>query len=655
MLNLDIGLSALQASQVALRTASHNLSNASTPGFHRQRVQLADRAPVSDGGLSLGTGVTVAQIRRRIDTAVEAGLLANGSQLAEATVRQATATRLDALLAAREGSLTGTVTQLFDALEQLAPRPREPVLLRQVVSAGQAVTRELNHTLAELDRQQGDLRAQAELGTREVARLSSAIAQLNDRIAVQRSLGNEPNDLLDQRDALHSQLAEWIDIAPAARTSDSDALPAAGGSLAIGRSPVELRIQSSSGELRLVNASGAEIRPQSGRLGGLLIAHNELVGGLRRDLLEWFDGLRGAFDAVQASSLGTDGGWSRLTALRSVSDTDAPLATLAHELPLNSGELFVTLTDVASGQRTTHRIGFDPAVDSLRDVTARLDALPGLSATLSSPDNRLQLVSDAGTRFDFAGRLDPDPQPVAVSGTVVPQVAGLYSGTANARWELEALDAGRVGVDAPLRVQVREVPGGAVLATLDVGLGYAAGTELALPDGVTLRLNAGSLVAGDRWELTLVARPDTTGLVAGLELQSFFTGTGRGPFGVHPDLVSQPQRLAVSRTGAPTDASQLDRLLSIRRDRLYAGDDTIEDRLTTIVSLAGLSQQTIASEMHQLQSQADDLAAQRDAVSGVDPNEEVLSVLQAQRAFQSAARVLSVMQETLADLLELIR
>jgi flagellar hook-associated protein 1 FlgK len=657
MLNLDLGLSALQASQVALRTASNNIANASTPGYHRQVVRLADRNPTIYGGFSVGTGVTVAQIRRQLDTAVEAGLLSNNSQMSDASVRQATATRLDALLAPGESSLTGEVTKLFGALEQLAGRPTEPIYLKQVVAAGQAVTREMNAALSELDRQQGDLRQQAELAVREVNSLSAGIAALNARISVQRALGSEPNDLLDQRDALMTQLSNLVDLTPADLTNDGDPFPAAGGGLLVGGHPVELQVVvTPSGELQFATANGEHpVYPRSGELAGLQTAHNELVNGTRSELLNWFNGLRATFDQIQSTGISSTGGFTRLQALQTVANPNAPLATLGSNTPFEAGDLYVTMTNVATGQRTTHRVAIDPSVDSLNSVRAQLDAIPGLSATLAPPNNQLLLATDGGYKFDFAGRLDTQPTPIAVTGTAAPTIQGQYTGGENTRWEIQVLDSGTVGVTTPLRMQVRDIATGAVLTTVDAGLNYEAGTDLSLSNGVTLRIPTGTLAAGDRWEIAPVANPDETGLVSGLGLSSFFVGGATGPFGVHPDLVAQPGTLAVSQTGLAADASNLDRFLAARSIRLYATNETIEDRLASIVALTGLNQQAVASESKQLQSIADGLSAQRDSISGVDPNQEMLSLLQAQQSFQAASRVVSIMQDTLTDLMRLIQ
>ena len=71
MSHIQIGVSAIRAAQVGLSTTANNIANASTEGFHRQRVELVDRHAIRTGGNWIGTGVEVAQITRLHDVAVE--------------------------------------------------------------------------------------------------------------------------------------------------------------------------------------------------------------------------------------------------------------------------------------------------------------------------------------------------------------------------------------------------------------------------------------------------------------------------------------------------------------------------------------------------------------------------------------------------------
>lgn len=654
---LDLGLSAIRATQVGLRTAANNLSNAQTPGYHRQIVQLASQAPITQGSLQLGSGVTVTRIQRLVDSAIESAVLRNRSALADATARLNILNRLDSLMAAGTSTLASEVTRLFDSIEALAANPQETILQKQVLSAAQGITRELNNTLAEIQKLQLDVKRQIDQAVVQVTQLSTEITRLNQQIQSQIAQGREPNDLLDRRDGLLAQVADLVDVAPGAFQDDAAPIPGAGGSLLFGTGTVDLQVVTApDGRIELYSQFwNGPVVPTGGKLAGLLDAHNHSLVGLRQELLSWFDGFRREFDQVQATGLGAGGGFDWLEAQRSVADPDVRLAALAPEVSIAAGDLYVTLTDKSTGQRTTHRITVDPAVHSLNDVAAMLNAVPGLYSTVQSGTNRLVISASAGYEFDFAGRLDQQPQAVSVTGAAAPTIGGIYTGATNVRWQIEALDAGTVGVTAPLRLAVKDSLSGAVLTTVDVGLGYEAGTSIALSNGVTLQLPPGTINTGDTWELSVIANPDQTGLVGGLGLRSFFTGSPGGPFGVHPDLLADSRELATSRTGLLGDSSNLQRLMLLRGTELERlNGETIENRLGTLVGLVGLDTQFARSETEQLQTIATRLSEDRDALSGVDPNEEMLTLMRLQQSFQAATRFISIVQSTIDDLLKMI-
>ncbi|MBI5682878.1 MAG: flagellar hook-associated protein FlgK, partial [Deltaproteobacteria bacterium] len=64
---LNIGKTALLASQSAIQTTAHNISNINTPGYTRQKVNISAGEPVLISGKYIGTGVNVADVERVYD------------------------------------------------------------------------------------------------------------------------------------------------------------------------------------------------------------------------------------------------------------------------------------------------------------------------------------------------------------------------------------------------------------------------------------------------------------------------------------------------------------------------------------------------------------------------------------------------------------
>ena len=69
---LQIGQSAILASQAAIQVAGNNMANASTPGYHRQIARLSPSRPEFIGRAGfIGTGVQLSRIVRSVDSALQ--------------------------------------------------------------------------------------------------------------------------------------------------------------------------------------------------------------------------------------------------------------------------------------------------------------------------------------------------------------------------------------------------------------------------------------------------------------------------------------------------------------------------------------------------------------------------------------------------------
>lgn len=656
MLSYNIGLSAIRANQQALQTISNNIANASTEGYHRQRANLTPTAPYLIDGKQFGTGVQVASIERLRNASVANSLTLNNSQRSAAQTELAALEQIERLLSPSSGSLHTRLTDFFNGIEKLAANPAEDIQRREVLAAAQGIAGELSTIHAGLDRLQSDLSQQAREVVGRINQLASDLADVNTSIRTAQAAGAQPATLLDHRDRLINELASLVDISPETLANEQSPLVAAGGWLVLNEAPQSLSlIQGADGglELRLGTSLGPVI-PVSGELAALLTAVNETMPDARQSLLDWTGAFVGMVDTVQATGLGLSGPFTQLTGSRSLNSLTAPLKNAGLVLPVSSGSLYVTLTNSATGARETTRIDIDPRVDSLQDVLNRLDAIGHLQAGVDGA-GRVQLVADSGWAFDFAGRLDPTVDLSGVTGTAAPTLTGSFTGPGNADWTVTVIGSGEVGVTDGLKFRITD-SSGALVKELNVGQGAAAWQPIEIAKGVSITLSPGTLAAGDTFSIQLVSEPDTSGILAALGVNSFFETNDLRTISVSNALLSDPGRLSASRTGAAGDAGQLARLIAKREQPLAAlGQDTIEGRLASLTARSGLAVTQRRTALTQLGAQYDQLRNQQDALSGVDPNEELLLMLEFQRAFQANAKFLSTVNEMLDEILSLVR
>jgi len=656
MLVYNIGISAVQANQAALQTISNNIANANTPGYHRQQVNLAQTAPIIQNHLQFGTGVTVSSIQRVVNSAADSALAMNLSQSADAQSQLDVVRAIEGLFTPASGSLTDTVSSFFKSVAQLASNPSDGTMRQELVSAAQGVAQQISTLNSSLDQLQQQQSAAITETVNQINQITGQISSLNQQIRLAQAGGTEPNTLLDQRDQFVQDLSKLVDISPGSLASSDGTITAAGGWLVITEDPQQLSVaRAADGTLQIRIGDRGPIEPAGGKLSGLLAAHNDLIPETQTALQTWTSAFVSGVNSIQATGLGLSDPVSVLTGANTVSDPSLPLANAGSPLPIQSGSLLISVTNSTTGERHTEEVSIDPKQDSLQDVVSRINSLANVSASLTST-GQVRIAGDSGYSIDFSGRPDTSVDTTAITGTAIPHLSGIYQGSSNANWTVTAEASGQVGSTSGLNLRVTDSATGDVVAVVNVGNGYPANQSIEIANGLSLQLDAGTLNAGDSFQIKAVSDPDSSGFLTAMGIGGLFQTQDFRSLAVNGEIIRNPALVAAGRTGDPGDAGQLDRLTQLRAARiLTSGTETIEDRLASLTSGTGSAVNSFQTQLDQFQSQYDQLRNQQDSVSGVDPNEELLSMLQYQRAFQANAKFLSTIDDALDDLLGILR
>src|SRR5436190_12017303 len=434
----DIPVSALRASQVGMAAVSGNLANATTPGYHRQVVHLAETVGTQIGNIRVGAGVEVNHIQRMRAVWVERSLLRNVSASGSADVRNDVAHQLDTLFQVTDGSLSSRVEDFFNSWQDLSSQPGETTVRYDLLATASALTTEINDLHSRMSELSLDLDTQIKDTVNAINQITSNIAGLNKDIAVAEASGKEANDLRDKRDLLISQLAEYVDINSHETTGQGNTFSVANGAMLLTTNAPKLDVQQTNGNYQIViNGWTSPLPAGSGKLAGLLEAKNDILGGLEDRLETWAYDLVRTSDQLHAQGLGLDGPFSSLNGERGVSDVTIPLSQSAQDFPVKSGVLTVTMTNRTTGTRTAYAVPIEPALDSLNDVAAKLNAIPNLHATCSAQTGRLTLISDDGYGFDFTAQPPTQPDTTSWTGTSAIRIDGRYTGAANNNWTIK--------------------------------------------------------------------------------------------------------------------------------------------------------------------------------------------------------------------------
>ncbi|TCZ76841.1 flagellar hook-associated protein FlgK [Paenibacillus albiflavus] len=210
----------LYTQQAALNTTGHNVANANTPGFSRQVVNMAATKPLEAIGMSrstapgqLGTGVYFSSITRVREQFLDQQFRDQNKMLGSWQIRADSLEKLETIF--NEPSDTGIRTVLdnfWKAWSSLSQDP-ENVTSRKVVKENAiALTDTFNQMSKQLTDMRDDLTANINVKASEINTTLSTISNLNSEIKRIESLGDDANDLRDQRDLLTDKLSNIVSI-----------------------------------------------------------------------------------------------------------------------------------------------------------------------------------------------------------------------------------------------------------------------------------------------------------------------------------------------------------------------------------------------------------------------------------------------------------
>ena len=649
MPDLSIALTGLNVALTAIDTVGNNIANAATEGFHRQEVNVETIPYGGSARTNVGGGARVTAIQRRIDTVVENEILRQQPLLAQVSQELSTLQTVESTIGdmGTQG-LDASLDSFFGALQELAGQPDSAILRDQVRGAADSVTARFHDAAAVLDGLASNLQVEAGILVDRLNTLATQVADLNGQLAQLTLQGSANNNLADRRDEAVKRMTELLDFQVQRNGDGTISLVAGGTPIVIGKQATTLEIgRGDSGKLGLSPAgtSNFSLDVSGGKIGGVLALKNDLLPGVSGDLDALARQIIQQINQVHVQGVGTDGSFEMLESNHVVED----LTTW--QLPLTAGTVYVRVTDTATGQATRYAVAIDPAADSLSDVAARFDAVPGLSAVTGG---HLHLEAESGYTFDFVPALLPQPTTSTLTGTAEATISGAYTGTQNQTLTCRVMGSGNVGVTDGLKVEVVDGLGNVVRA-LKVGLGYRAGDVLAVSDGVQVVLSAGTLNDGETFTIDALASSDTSGFLAAAGLNTFFVGHSAATIDLAADVRQSAGRLATSRDAGGIDNTNVWRMADVGSTPIAAlGGISVGDYHRRMIAEVGQQVALRQGRQEGLQHVVTQLENQRESLSGVDLNEEAAKLMIFEQLFQTMAKYLASVDKMQQELFAII-
>ncbi|NHN33865.1 flagellar hook-associated protein FlgK [Paenibacillus agricola] len=217
---IEISKRALFTQQEALNTTGHNVANANTRGYTRQVVNMVAAKPQEAVAMSrstvpgqMGQGVEFSSITRIREKFLDSQFYNENKSSGEWTVRQDTLDKLQAII--NEPSDTGVrqvIQNFWNAWQELSKAPDNLTGRAVVKESALAMADAFNLTSKQLSDLSSDLTDNINVKTTYINSTTDQVAKLNNEIFRIEGLGNNANDLRDQRDVLLDDLSKTINI-----------------------------------------------------------------------------------------------------------------------------------------------------------------------------------------------------------------------------------------------------------------------------------------------------------------------------------------------------------------------------------------------------------------------------------------------------------
>lgn len=199
----------LLVQQSALQTTSHNISNANTEGYSRQKVTMVADNPYTLGGIGqLGTGVRIASIDRIVDPYVNNQLRNENSSLEMYSQKSDVLGQLEGIF--NEPSTTGlnnNLSKVFASWTYLGSNPELATAKTMVAQNSETFTDTLHHMSNQIDNLHAGTVQDIKKNVLDFNSKVTQLDSLNKQIFNMTSQGQSPNDLLDQQDKILSELS----------------------------------------------------------------------------------------------------------------------------------------------------------------------------------------------------------------------------------------------------------------------------------------------------------------------------------------------------------------------------------------------------------------------------------------------------------------
>ena len=316
--------------------------------------------------IQVGNGVYVSGVQREYDSFITNQLRAAQNQSSGLTTRYEQMSKIDNLLSSKTSSISTSMQGFFTSLQTLVSNAEDPAARQALIGKAEGLVNQFRTTDQYLRDQDRQVNTAIKASVDQINNYSKQIANLNDQISRMTGVGAgaSPNDLLDQRDQLVSELNQIVGVEVSVQDGGTYNVTMANGySLVQGSNARQLAAVPSSDDpsrttVAYVDGVAGEVAiPEklitTGSLGGLLTFRSQELDQTRNTLGQLALAFADAFNTQHKEGFDANGDPGK-----NFFDIGGP-AVLSNTTNKGTGALDVKITDSSSVQATDYKITFD--------------------------------------------------------------------------------------------------------------------------------------------------------------------------------------------------------------------------------------------------------------------------------------------------------
>lgn len=407
---INSAMSGLSAAQSALNTVSNNISSYNVAGYTRQTTILGASNSTLTGGGWVGNGVYVSGVQREYDAFITNQLRAAQNQSSGLTTRYQQMSKIDDVLSDTTNSLSANLQDFFKSLQTLVSNAEDPAARQTVLGKADGLVNQFKTNDQYLRDQDAQVNTAISTSVDQINNYAKQIANLNDQISRLTGVGAgaSPNELLDQRDQLVSELNKIVGVDVTVQDSGTYNISIANGyTLVQGSNASQLAaVKSSADPARTTiayvdtaagNVEISEKQITTGSLGGLLTFRSQDLDQARNTLNQMALAFADAMNTQHQAGFDANG-----DAGGKLFDFGSP-AVLSNGKNTGSASVTATMTDSTKVQATNYKVeynGTDWTITRLSDNTS-FTAKPDGSGNLSFDGLNVKISGSADNKDSF--------------------------------------------------------------------------------------------------------------------------------------------------------------------------------------------------------------------------------------------------------------